>query len=88
MEETKLNGFCTSLPSCLSVLCRESLGRGRGRVWVVVGAGLTIRVVGVYCSSALVFGEELLHFPVVHPGSHRELEVFLGDRIPVLSSRR
>lgn len=29
-------------------------------------------------------GQQLLHFPVIHPGADRELEVLLGDRVPVL----
>jgi hypothetical protein len=55
---------------------------------VIVTARVTILIISVDRGSTFVFGEKLLDFPVVGPGADRELEIFLGNRIPVLSGFR
>ncbi len=54
--------------------------------WLVIHAAGIIRIL-VDGAPVPVFGQELLHFPIVLLGSYREFEVFLRDRIPVLVKR-
>lgn len=51
---------------------------------MVVRARVTVRFVHIDSSTAFLLGKKLFHFPVIHPCTYGELEVFFRDRIPIL----
>ena len=51
---------------------------------MVESAGVAVRVFAIDGGAAFVLGQQLLDFPIVHFRADRELQVFLGNRIPVL----
>lgn len=61
--------------------------RGAWRGLVVHTAGVLGVAVVVDGASAVVFGEELLDFPVALFGADAEFEVFAGDGVPVLEAQ-
>jgi hypothetical protein len=51
-------------------------------------ATVVLRMFSILGDGSIEVGQErLLDFPVVHFGSDAELEIFLGDRIPILCLR-
>lgn len=69
----------------MDLVSRRVPVRGR-RVGQVVAARLSIRIICVDGAAALIFSEEFLNLPIVHAGANRELEIFLGDGVPVLEN--
>lgn len=61
--------------------------RGAWRGLVVHTAGVLGVAVVVDGASAVVFGEELLDFPIALFGADAEFEVFAGDGVPVLEAQ-